>query len=137
MIKDNKMKCPKDGNEMEDREIDDVRLDICNKCNGIWMDWGELGKLSRNTVTEHEMISRGKSRIYCPKCRANMRKMDLHSVIVEECRCGMFFEKGEAKKLLGRDIILDKKKLIMSKEQLKELNKAGRLVFGDVDIIIE
>jgi hypothetical protein len=39
------MKCPKDGHDMQDEELEGVRLDRCTYCEGIFFDAGELDQL--------------------------------------------------------------------------------------------
>ena len=36
------MKCPKCGMQLEEIAFDDVRVDKCFSCEGIWLDRGEL-----------------------------------------------------------------------------------------------
>lgn len=36
------MKCPKDGGDLVERELDQVKVDICPECGGMWLDAGEL-----------------------------------------------------------------------------------------------
>ena len=38
--------CPKCGITMREREKGDVIIDICPQCRGVWLDAGELEKLS-------------------------------------------------------------------------------------------
>jgi uncharacterized protein len=40
------MQCPKCGANMREREKGDVIIDICPNCRGVWLDAGELEKLS-------------------------------------------------------------------------------------------
>jgi Zn-finger nucleic acid-binding protein len=40
------MNCPKDGTALREREKGDVIIDICPNCHGVWLDAGELEKLS-------------------------------------------------------------------------------------------
>ena len=35
-------KCPKDGNELVEREMHQVKVDICTQCGGMWLDAGEM-----------------------------------------------------------------------------------------------
>ncbi len=44
------MLCPNCQTPMREREKDDVIMDICPNCRGVWLDAGELEKL---TVSEH------------------------------------------------------------------------------------
>lgn len=39
--------CPKCGNSLEQAVIDEVTVDICPACHGIWLDDGELTKLTK------------------------------------------------------------------------------------------
>jgi acetyl-CoA carboxylase beta subunit len=36
------MKCPKCGGPLEEKEMENVKIDMCTKCEGIWLDKGEL-----------------------------------------------------------------------------------------------
>ena len=38
--------CPKDGAELVEREFHHVKIDVCSKCGGVWLDQGELEQLS-------------------------------------------------------------------------------------------
>jgi hypothetical protein len=41
------MKCPKCGADLAEREFQNVRIDVCGECKGMWLDAGELGMLNR------------------------------------------------------------------------------------------
>ena len=41
------MKCPVDGTTLLLTERQDVELDYCSECRGVWLDRGELDKLVR------------------------------------------------------------------------------------------
>ena len=36
------MKCPKCGGDLQEREYNDVKIDACSDCGGVWLDAGEL-----------------------------------------------------------------------------------------------
>ncbi len=36
------MKCPKCGGDLAERTMHQVKVDVCNKCGGVWLDAGEL-----------------------------------------------------------------------------------------------
>ena len=40
------MNCPKCQIPMREREKDDLVIDVCPQCRGVWLDAGELEKLS-------------------------------------------------------------------------------------------
>ena len=36
------MKCPRCGRQLEERQFDDLKVDVCSKCHGVWIDQGEM-----------------------------------------------------------------------------------------------
>jgi len=36
------MKCPKCGHDLEEKCYEDVEIDVCTGCQGVWLDHGEL-----------------------------------------------------------------------------------------------
>ena len=38
--------CPKCGNSLEETVMDEVTVDICPACHGVWLDDGELTKIT-------------------------------------------------------------------------------------------
>ncbi len=40
--------CPRDGGALTEVMHDDVRLDRCSTCGGVWLDAGELDKLEHH-----------------------------------------------------------------------------------------
>ena len=38
--------CPKCGNDLDETVMEDVTVDICPVCHGVWLDDGELSKLT-------------------------------------------------------------------------------------------
>ena len=40
------LRCPKCGNELDETVMDEVTVDICPTCHGVWLDDGELAKLT-------------------------------------------------------------------------------------------
>jgi len=39
------MKCPKCGADLKERDYENVKVDTCPDCHGIWIDQGEIGLL--------------------------------------------------------------------------------------------
>ena len=37
--------CPRDGVELNEREFGGVKVDVCPRCHGVWLDAGELEQL--------------------------------------------------------------------------------------------
>ncbi len=40
------MRCPRDGAELVEREFHHVKVDVCSRCGGAWLDQGELEQVS-------------------------------------------------------------------------------------------
>ena len=40
--------CPKCGNRLEETVMDEVTVDICPACHGVWLDDGELTKMTES-----------------------------------------------------------------------------------------
>jgi len=40
------LRCPECGTLLEENERDDIEIDMCPNCKGIWLDRGELEKLA-------------------------------------------------------------------------------------------
>ena len=41
------MKCPRCDGQLKETEFEDVTIDTCDKCGGIWLDSGEFGQLTK------------------------------------------------------------------------------------------
>ena len=37
-----RLKCPRDGSELEERALGELKIDVCPTCHGVWFDAGEL-----------------------------------------------------------------------------------------------
>lgn len=40
------LKCPKCDGTLYEADYDDVKIDVCNKCTGVWLDPGELAQIA-------------------------------------------------------------------------------------------
>jgi len=41
------MRCPRCDGNLEESKVDDVLIDTCDKCGGVWLDAGELEQLTK------------------------------------------------------------------------------------------
>ena len=41
------MKCPKCGADLEEKEHQSIKVDVCPECHGLWLDQGEVDLLHR------------------------------------------------------------------------------------------
>ncbi|MEA5535886.1 zf-TFIIB domain-containing protein [Crocosphaera sp. XPORK-15E] len=104
--------CPKCGGELQTIIYEDIEVDRCCQCAGIWFDSSEAEELKRRKGSEN--IDIGKlnwenhqealdAQIPCPRCGISMIKMldlDKHPIWYETCsQCqGIWFDAGEFKK---------------------------------------
>jgi Zn-finger nucleic acid-binding protein len=47
------MKCPRDGATLEERQFHHAVVDVCPKCNGMWLDAGEIDIIGKSFQEEH------------------------------------------------------------------------------------
>lgn len=101
------MDCPKCKAPMEEISYDQVMIDRCTKCLGLWFDKGEAEALSKRWIAEY--IDTGDpslgeemdeiDAIDCPRCAKPMRRyfdISESQLQYEECdEHGMFFDAGE------------------------------------------
>ncbi len=56
------MKCPVDGNELVTKQKDDITVNTCPKCKGVWLDRAELDKIIAQSEVEYPDIADFKDR---------------------------------------------------------------------------
>jgi hypothetical protein len=39
------MSCPRCGGELVETDYENIKIDVCNKCTGVWFDAGELAQV--------------------------------------------------------------------------------------------
>ena len=95
-------------------EFDDIEIDYCLDCKGIWLDAGEMDLMvgdaekaekirsSFEAVTAKSVNEKERP---CPICRKKMEKIIIHTVddqIVDRCRHGhgIWFDHGELHAIL-------------------------------------
>lgn len=101
------MDCPVCKKPMLILELDQVEIDHCTSCNGIWLDDGELELLLEDAEEKKRVLSsfhvddsvKEKPR-RCPRCSKKMNKVhvgDHKEVLVDSCRKqhGIWFDSGE------------------------------------------
>jgi len=102
------MDCPVCSNAMITLELDEVEIDHCLDCGGIWLDAGELEMLLGDSEKASGVIAsfsaakgcREKPR-KCPICLKKMEKILVgqpdRQVLIDRCRKadGLWFDKGE------------------------------------------
>ena len=94
-------------------ELDQVEIDYCLKCQGIWLDAGELEILLEGTDGKDELLKSfsedkkiKEAKRKCPICLKNMRKVICgheEKVLIDKCRKnhGLWFDKGELEQIIS------------------------------------
>ena len=111
-------------------ELNQVEIDFCPACKGIWLDNGELElifssserKEIAKSFTLRNDLTEEKRR--CPNCKKKMDKVEFENtgIIIDRCvnNHGLWFDNGELRSLLKSAEETNNKMI----EQLKE-------IFGD------
>lgn len=105
------MNCPACKNSLIILELNQIEIDYCTNCKGIWFDKGELELIHseevRNDLKDlfREELNSTEQIIKCPICKMKMKKFqfDQSGIIIDNCSDhGFWFENGELKSLLRR-----------------------------------
>ena len=105
------MYCPVCDKPMVVLELDDIEVDYCTICAGIWLDAGELELLLNGKQEREEFIvsfvkdaHSAEKRRKCPHCGKRMEKViygSARTVHLDRCRKGdgLWLDKGELKEV--------------------------------------
>ena len=112
------MKCPKCSSEFEKVEYENISVDRCTNCYGLWFDM--LEKEDLENIKGSESIDIGESdtgkqwdemrKINCPQCKVAMINMidrnqfHIHYELCPSCH-GTFFDAGEFRDLKENTIL--------------------------------
>jgi Zn-finger nucleic acid-binding protein len=100
------MKCPVCSVPTYVVEYNEIELDLCPDCGGIWFDAGELELLlsqNESSTLVPDAVSTEAVR-ECPLCRQDMEKMNIGpagGVHIDTCSrgCGLWFDNNELQEL--------------------------------------
>jgi Zn-finger nucleic acid-binding protein len=111
-IMEKKIDCPRCWVEAERKEAEifgpNIEIDVCPKCNGIWLDPGELGKLLKDRkLTDYltkDIGTQSKSELVCPRCGGLMDIESAEEIEVDVClTChGVWLDSGELEELKSK-----------------------------------
>lgn len=97
----NRLSCPKCKNQLSPLTQEaDLIVDRCETCKGVWMDKGELERISGSDLSE-EIYNHGPfAGKTCPKCQVKMREVVIPTkskLIIDVCgQCsGLWFDARE------------------------------------------
>lgn len=106
------MKCPVCKEPMVVLELNEVEIDYCPSCSGIWLDGGELELLIEDENEREKILSsfftesNNPEKPYkCPICSKKMDKVYVGKnmeVLIDKCPAndGLWFDKGELKEVI-------------------------------------
>ena len=108
------MDCPVCKNAMIVLELEQVEIDYCSDCAGIWLDAGELEQLLGDATQAKQLLTSftvddnctEKPR-KCPICLKKMQKVlashTNEKILIDKCpkADGLWFDKGELKQILN------------------------------------
>jgi Zn-finger nucleic acid-binding protein len=101
------MKCPVCDELMIVLELDEIEIDYCTTCEGIWLDGGELELMLEVASEKEELLSSFREdssshekKIRCPICFRKMEKVLVgkeNKILLDECKKhhGLWFNRGE------------------------------------------
>jgi len=92
------MLCPMCDQEMDAKNVNDIEIDYCQECGGVWLNGGELEALT-GLSTSNERVMK------CSDCGTPMQLKRIKSVEVDFCpQCdAVWLDSGELEKLSGID----------------------------------
>jgi Zn-finger nucleic acid-binding protein len=117
------MDCPRCGKELREIDVNGVMLDICDSCEGLWFDQGELGRILENAGEAEASIHQSDASVswegepvpgespsdpglQCPKCGEAMRRYNYavsSNILIDACeknKCGAWLDDGEIKRII-------------------------------------
>ena len=107
--------CVKCTSILDKAEIEDVEVDACPKCGGLWLDEGEIEKISAKMASEVDRLREllrvkggtppvpSEIQNACPSCTTTMREVKVGEIHVDYCpECkGIFLDRGELEQALS------------------------------------
>lgn len=120
------MTCPHCGEEMIVLELDQVEIDYCLACEGIWLDAGELEMLLDGGGEKDQLLSSflpgqkiRERKKRCPICRKKMDKVlaghNHETVLLDNCPRGhgLWFDSGELHQILSIGGLAESSKVVI------------------------
>lgn len=124
------MNCPACKNPMIILELNQVEIDYCSVCKGIWLDHGELELIfsnsEKNTLSESFKSKKDfdEAKRRCPICKKKMDKVEFENtgIIIDKCakNHGLWFDNGELNLLLKTDEEKNNKMIDLLKDMFEE-----------------
>ena len=106
------MNCPFCNNPLVILELNQVEIDYCTSCHGIWLDNGELELLLQDSEEKTKLLNSfsanknsGEKILKCPICSKKMEKVNCgtgNKVLLDKCKKdhGIWFNEGELEQVV-------------------------------------
>ena len=123
------MKCPRCNNELVTEQYENIEVDRCPSCRGMWLDHGELDLLEDTAFDQKEtkgslMFQSYPGELLCPKCQRPMQFFRYRTTNMELDFCdqnhGVWLDAGEEKQVLKT---MEKRVLEIIEQRIKDLNQ--------------
>ena len=124
------MNCPACKNPMIILELNQVEIDYCSACKGIWLDNGELELIFSNSkqkeILNYFSVKKDfdEAKRRCPVCKKKMDKVEFEKtgIVLDSCtkNHGLWFDNGELKSLLKTSEENNNKMIDLLKEMFGE-----------------
>ncbi len=111
------MQCPKCEAAMEAVQVDEVEVDRCVRCGGLWFDAQEHETVRRIAGSEaidsgpawQAAVHNAQGKAFCPRDGTLMRRVEAPTqpeIWIERCRAcdGSFFDAGEFTELKDQEL---------------------------------
>lgn len=106
------MKCPACKEILVILELNEIEVDYCSNCKGVWLDGGELELILENISEKAKLIQalqvvadNKEKKIKCPICNEKMEKVQHNQVdiIIDKCihNHGIWLDKGELEEMVS------------------------------------
>jgi len=136
------MICPVCENPMVVLELDQIEIDHCLHCGGIWLDAGELELLLesdedrarlRDFLIEDDSVNEKK--YSCPICNKKMKKVfvgEEKKILIDQCKRnhGLWLDKGELEDVIELSTQNREGKIIHLLKQMFESNLPSNINGG-------
>lgn len=118
------MNCPACKDPMVVLELNEVEIDHCLACGGIWLDSGELELLLEGASKKDSLLASfeidGQTKETprkCPICLKKMEKVSCGTAkksLLDKCRAndGIWFDKGELEEVIGMGCLDEDNKVL-------------------------
>jgi Zn-finger nucleic acid-binding protein len=105
-------RCKRDVDLVHEVLLDEIEVDRCPLCDGLWLDPGEGERITRPNGLPDVIARRARPdtaslsnerNLSCPRCGQDMRpeKYSRSFVVIDRCGCGVWLDAGEAEKIQG------------------------------------